>query len=114
MEIAVTNVKFFRQWDGTDNDCCWQIERIGEDIEEILNAHSIPYEAMYEDWGLGIVWTDEGTEYSLLVTCIDVEKAAYKVLFEAFGKRFVVLKRLIPIEQTPFAYLAEELIRLGA
>jgi len=108
MELTITNSKYFREWDNSDNPCCWQIELIGEDIGSILTSNSILYDDMYEDWGLGLAWKQDVIEYSIMVTCIDPETAAYNILFEAFRKRFFVLNRLVQIEETPYASLIEK------
>ena len=88
MEFIIANQKYFKEFDGSDNSCCWQIEAIGHDIESVLDETIQDYESMYEDWGVAYTWRRDAIAYSIMCECVNTDQAHYRFLCEGFKKRF--------------------------
>jgi len=113
MEMTVQHSKYFKEFDDTDNECCWQVSEVSTEIGTILKGHGIKTDFMPEDWGSAYTWADSDIAYSLMITCIDVEAVRFALLFEAFARRWLVFRRLVDIEDTPYAYLVGDFDKLN-
>lgn len=113
MEMTVQHSKYFKEYDETDNECCWQVSEVSTDIGKTLDGHGIKTDFMPEDWGSAYTWEDSGIAYSLMITCIDVETVRFALLFEAFTRRWLVFRRLVDIRDTPYASLVEDFDKLN-
>ena len=104
--IAIRNPKYYREFDDSDNECCWQVDLIGADIEAILASRDIHFDPMYEDWGASFTWTNSvGVEHSLLITCVDVEKATYSLDADAYRRRWFFVTPSVPVDESDFAFI---------
>ncbi len=81
--LTFSNPKYFREFDNSDNPCCWQTDVVAHDIEAILDDMGIKFESMSEDWGTAYSWTRNGSSYSMLLTCTDVDRAEFEVEYFA-------------------------------
>ena len=73
--ITFVNREYFVPFDNTDNSCCWQIDEVGRDIDQILADAGIDAESLYEDWGAGWGWFSDGIEHSIHLECTNVYEA---------------------------------------
>ena len=105
MEIIFTNKKYYKDFDGSDNPCCWQVDLVTDDIDEILVDHDVDFDFLSEDWGSAYTWRDKGTEYSLMIICQDTKTATFKILFEAFRKKFLFLSEVVDVTSSPYNWL---------
>jgi hypothetical protein len=100
-KISIQNSKYFRLFDNTDNPCCWQVESISNDVDDILDGLQIDYEVIPGDWGTSYSWwSKDGIEHCLNIACIDTNTAKFEIEFWATKKVWLGLRRTA-VEFTP-------------
>jgi hypothetical protein len=109
LNISITNKKYYREYDNSDNECCWQVSQVTDDIYDILENLSIEAELISDDWGAAFSWWDKKIEYSLMITCEDVDEARYNLCFEAFQSRLVFFNKQIKIQGEPYEQLVSDI-----
>jgi hypothetical protein len=107
--ITFVNRKYFREFDNTDNPCCWQVEQVGHDIERLLVEAGIEAEEMYEDRGAAWSWCTNGITHSMQLMCVDVDKSEYRVEYFAIRPKWYFFKTDVPDEQSNFGKLIPRL-----
>jgi hypothetical protein len=112
--IVITNRKYYRPFDNTDNPCCWQVEAVGRDIDEVLAEAGIKAEGMYEDWGAAWSWFSRGIEHGMHLECTDVERAEYTIACSAWRRTWYLWKADVPDNESDFGAIARRLEGLAA
>ena len=99
--ITILNSKYFRPFDNTDNPGCWQVARLSDDVDDILESCQIEYEAMADDWGASYSWwSEDGMEHCMTLSCIDTDTVTFEIEFWAIMKRWLGLRKEV-LENTP-------------
>ncbi len=109
MEITFTNKKYYCEYDNSDNQCCWQVDLVIDDLADILEKHGIDADLLCDDWGSAYSWIDNRIEYSLMITCEDVDLARYKILFEAFRTKLAFFNKQVKIEGKLYGQLVSDI-----
>lgn len=100
-KISILNSKYFRPFDNTDNPCCWQVDQISEDIDNILESFQIDYDVMPDDWGLSYSWwSKDRIEHCMNIVCADVETVRFEIEYWAIKKEWLGLKKTV-LKSTP-------------
>jgi hypothetical protein len=111
--FTITNPKYFRAFDNTDNPCCWQVDVVGRDVEDVLRGCQIDFEPMYEDWGTSFSWTSrDGIVHSITVWCSDTGTPTFQLKCQAFKRRWVFFLASIPEAESDFSELIPVLKQL--
>jgi len=113
-KLSILNSKYFRPFDGTDNPCCWQVDRISDDIDDILWESGIDFDSLPGDWGTSYGWVRDGQiEHCMEITCVDTDTVKFEVDYWATKKVWLGLKR-VPMVNTPdFDLLLPKLNKLN-
>jgi len=113
--FTIRSSKYCREFDGSDNPCCWQVDRVAEDVEEILSRLGIEFESIYEDWGAAFSWSNRaGVNHGIMISCVDTAQAKYEFDLSADKRRWLVFRSAVPVEQSDFAVVAPLLQQLGS
>jgi hypothetical protein len=111
--VTFSNRKYYRPYDNTDNECCWQIDEVSRDIDVLLTELGIDAESLTEDWGAAWSWFTNGIEHSMHLECTNVDTAEYQISYWALKRRWWFLKRAVSDEESDFGRLAPRLHQLG-
>lgn len=112
MEFKIKNRKYFREFDNSDNPCCWQNSMVADDLDEILETLNLDFESMNEDWGTAYTWKEGDIEYCVQFECSDVDEAVYHFLFQGFVRRFFIFAKCLDdrdLEKHPCVEMIQEL-----
>lgn len=112
--FTIKNRKYFRPFDNTDNPCCWQIDEVGNDIDDILSHASVNAEVMYEDWGTAWLWYTKHVEHSMQLECIDVDNAEYRIDYFALRRKWCFFKADVSDDESDFIRIVPGLQRLNS
>lgn len=106
--------KYRKPFDDSDNPCCWQVDRVVEEVESLLKAHGVEATGISEDWGFSFVWKNgEGIEHDLLIECTDVDTAEYAFDCDATRRCWFIFSQTVPLHDSDFAWLVPEIRRLA-
>ncbi len=112
--ITIANRKYFRPFDNSDNPCCWQVDEVGTDIEDVLADAGIDAEVMYEDWGAAWSWNSRGVEHSMHLECTDVDQAEYRIACFAMRPKWFIFKADVPDIESDFGVVLPRLQQLNS
>jgi hypothetical protein len=107
--------KYHHPFDDSDNPCCWQVDRVVEEVESILKARGVEATGISDDWGFSFIWKDrEGVEHDLMIECTDVETAEYT--FDCLAQRrfWFIFSQTVLLNDSDFAWLIPEIRRLAS
>jgi len=104
--IFIENRKYYKPYDGSDNECCWQVDDLTEDIDKILQGLGIEFELIPEDWGTAYLWSANGIDLGFQVECVDTASCRFKITLYASRKGLLVFSREVP----EFENLCPELV----
>lgn len=112
--ITIQNTRYYKPFDNSDNPCCWQLELLSEDIDDILSAAGIEYDSTSEDFGDSYSWTNsEGIDHVFSIECKDVELALYELNYWATKRKFFGLRRVEAIALSDFEEILPALLLLN-
>ena len=111
--IFIENRKYFKPYDGSDNPCCWQVDVLTEDVDEIFQGLGIEFELMPEDWGTAYLWSASGVNFGMQVECSDTVRCRFKITLYASRKWLLVFSRKVPDFEGLCPDLVSQLRRLN-
>src|SRR5262245_49338110 len=111
--VRISNAKYFRQYDGTDNQCCGQVDVVGEDVRRILEELGIEREEIYEDWGAAFWWTTGDVGHGMQLECSDGERAEYQIEYGATRRKWLLFSVDVPDANSDFSRVIPKLQQLG-
>lgn len=112
--LIIRSSRYHKPFVNSDNPCCWQIERVCEDIEAVLDGSGLEYVSMTEDWGASYTWRNrDGVEHSLMIECTDVDLAEYELQYWATRKTLFGLGRAEVTESSDFQRILPSLMGLN-
>jgi hypothetical protein len=112
--LTFANQKYFRPFDNTDNECCWQIDEVARDIDRVLAKAGIQAEVLYDDWGVAWSWSTDRIEHSLQTVCTDVDRAEYRIDYFALRRKWWLFKVDVPDSKSDFEALVPRLQQLNS
>jgi hypothetical protein len=112
-KISIQNSKYFRPFDNTDNPCCWQVDQISEDVDQILESSRIDFDMVPGDWGTSYSWkSQDSIEHSMNITCVDVETVRFEIEFWATKKGKLGLRKTVLESTSDFDFLLPKIRKL--
>jgi hypothetical protein len=112
MEITIQNSKHYKPYDGSDNPCCWQVDALTEDMDDIFDRLGIKYEVMPDDWGTAYSWLGKDAEFWMQVECSDTDTCQFQITLGASRKWLGIFSRQVTNPEELCADLLSELRRL--
>lgn len=113
VEFTIAVPKLYKQYDGSDNLCCWQLDEFDEELRVILERREVAYKHMAEDWGIAYSWEDGVDECGLQVECVDADSSVYRVMAWAYRRLWFFRKKSVDIGQTRLGQVLEDVLRMG-
>lgn len=111
--LTLRSSRYYKAFDNSDNPCCWQLDKVCEDIEAVMDGAGFAYDSMFEDWGAAYSWTNaDGVEHSLMISCTDVDVAEYELQCVATRKRLLGLRKEDVTESSDFQQIRPLLLAL--
>jgi len=112
--LSIRNVKYYKDFDDSDNPCCWQVDELTADIDEVLQRQGIEAEVIPDDWGTAYSWRNrDNVLHSMTVTCQDVETVTFGIEYFAFVRKWLIVTKDVPDPMSDFGALIPALRELN-
>lgn len=114
VEFTISVPKLYKEYDGSDNLCCWQLAELDEELRVILEKHDVAYELMPEDWGFAYLWKEDGVDdCGFQVECIDADSSLYKITAWSYRQLWFFRKKSVDISQTRLGQVLKNIRLMG-
>lgn len=114
VELTIAMPTLYKEYDGSDNLCCWQLDELDEELRVILKKHGIAYDLMAEDWGFAYSWKEDGVDdCGFQVECIDAEFSLYKITAWSYRQLWFFRKKSVDIGQIRLGRVLEDIRLMG-